>query len=610
MADQKVEYNYLQKIIEFNSDKDIIALREKYKEPTFFEIISKQRSETTYSSFLKWMFQSSSTDLGTVSPILLLLDVLVKRSQMQENGANLINDDLKKNIITRNFKINSIEVEAEKSVSVLASELISDDKKKLKKLTKEEIIRVIAKCKDRIDLFIRCNIEEDKKEKELHIIIENKIDSVEGGGKCNSNTNTKYDNASQTERYYMASALSDNNDIMQLYVYLAPAGAEQCKGNEYIRVNYQDIVDGIVTPMLASSTLSTRERFFLEELKTELTFPSLEGNNVRNSIAISNENIDRFTKIWGKEYRRLIIDSAIVAMQSQLWRIDNDYSMQEPQLESYVLKCLERNELETLNQREWIDTKNRWKNKLEFNNKDYYYNSHGKKKIIEFAKTIGLKVGQVDFSEEDKDLLNDFWNNNQRFLLAFMNAIIFNERVSKNERDIIVQLLEDSTKRDRTKYRVFFSGKSLNKKWLNDNPANNAETAWLIIKAWAEKVKGGKVRLKDLQEKFFTPQNCNPYYQSGKWFKYLFYEFKGKDGEYKYDGTEEDLETVTAGGWDFYNPQNDEDKKFCISTEEGENYAIMLKMWRKDGLQKLIALVTGPNNNYFDEGTLTIQPDK
>ena len=65
--------NYLEQIIKFNSDKDIIALREKYKEPTFFEIISKQRSETTYSSFLKWMFQSSNTDLNSVSPILLLL---------------------------------------------------------------------------------------------------------------------------------------------------------------------------------------------------------------------------------------------------------------------------------------------------------------------------------------------------------------------------------------------------------------------------------------------------------------------------------------------------------------------------------------------------------
>ena len=33
--------NYFKLITDFNSDKEIIALREKYKEPTFFEIISK-----------------------------------------------------------------------------------------------------------------------------------------------------------------------------------------------------------------------------------------------------------------------------------------------------------------------------------------------------------------------------------------------------------------------------------------------------------------------------------------------------------------------------------------------------------------------------------------
>ena len=54
------KHDYQEMMIKFNSDKDIIALREKYKEPTFFEIISKQRSETTYSSFLEWLFQSSS----------------------------------------------------------------------------------------------------------------------------------------------------------------------------------------------------------------------------------------------------------------------------------------------------------------------------------------------------------------------------------------------------------------------------------------------------------------------------------------------------------------------------------------------------------------------
>lgn len=220
-----------------------------------------------------------------------------------------------------------------------------------------------------------------------------------------------------------------------------------------------------------------------------------------------------------------------------------------------------------------------------------------------------MKVGIVDYGEDVKTLLNTFWDNNQRFLLAFMDAIITDSKLPPNEKKIITQLLADSKKRDRTKYNVYFGDEWLNGKWLDKKPANNAETAWLIIKAWVEKVKNSKVSLKELRQDYFTPQNCNPYYQSGKWFKYLFYEYKGKDGEYKYDG-DEDLEPVMAGGWDFYNPKNDRDKKFCISTKEGENHAIMLKMWRKDGLQKLIKLVTGPKNKYFDEGILTVQPDK
>lgn len=48
---------YLNKIVEFNSDKELIALQEQYDEPSFFEIISKTRSETIYSSFLKWLFE-------------------------------------------------------------------------------------------------------------------------------------------------------------------------------------------------------------------------------------------------------------------------------------------------------------------------------------------------------------------------------------------------------------------------------------------------------------------------------------------------------------------------------------------------------------------------
>ena len=44
--------DYLKQIIAFNGDKDIISLREKFNQASFFEIISKERSETTYSAFL------------------------------------------------------------------------------------------------------------------------------------------------------------------------------------------------------------------------------------------------------------------------------------------------------------------------------------------------------------------------------------------------------------------------------------------------------------------------------------------------------------------------------------------------------------------------------
>ena len=38
---------YLNKIVDFNSDKNLLAIHEQYNEPSFFEIISKTRSETT-----------------------------------------------------------------------------------------------------------------------------------------------------------------------------------------------------------------------------------------------------------------------------------------------------------------------------------------------------------------------------------------------------------------------------------------------------------------------------------------------------------------------------------------------------------------------------------
>ena len=564
-------------IIKFNSDKDIIALREKYKEPTFFEIISKQRSETTYSSFLKWMFQSSSTDIGTVSPILLLLDVLVAKSK-----ANQIADEIKKYIITRNFKINSIEVETEKSVSSVAVAVgVNKNNSAEKDWEEGDIQKIIAKSQDRIDIFISCDIElndKDKPARKLQIVIENKIDSGEGKGKFKEKTQSKkYDNASQTQRYYYATALNNSENFVQLYVYLAPEGAAPCDHDKYVQINYQDVVDGIILPMLASSTLSVRQRFFLEELKTELTFPSHESTKVRNNIANSGESIEYFKKIW-KDYKVLILCAAVCSIESDIWIWRHKYCADKPKNGDLIRACMEVH---------GDENPDKWLKKIDSEKNEKKTVKIGKKEINDFNKLLDdSKLQPLDLKSkiEDPDLLKAFWKNNDRFLLAIMSGI--KGDVSENEKLVLEKLLSDSSKRDTTKYRVYYNNNCLNEGRLYDKGANNGETAWLLVKAWLEKQNesGTNVDIEYLN-KVFSPDKCSSYYSGGKWLKKLFYPYS-EDGKYIADGTESDGNVVDAGGWDFYRPKNTDDLKFQLKLNDGTK-VIMLKMWRKDDLKKL-----------------------
>lgn len=559
-------------IIKFNSDKDIIALREKYNEPTFFEIISKQRSETTYSSFLKWMFQSSSKDIGTVSPILLLLDVLVAKSK-----DNQIADEIKKHIITRNFKINSIEVETEKSVSSVAVALgVNTNNSAEKDWEEDDIQKIIAKSQDRIDIFISCDVElndKDKPARKLQIVIENKIDSGEGKGKSKEKTQSKkYDNASQTQRYYYATALNNSENFVQLYVYLAPDGAAPCDHDKYVQINYQDIVDGIILPMLASSTLSVRQRFFLEELKTELTFPSHESTKVRNNIANSGESIECFKKIW-KDYKVLILSAAVCSTESDIciWR--DKYYADKPKNGDLIRACMEVDKTKTPDY---------WSEKIE--KKRITFGKKEKDDFEQLLDKLKLRPLDVKLNIEVPDLLEAFWKNNDRFLLAVMSGI--KGEVEENEKLVLEKLLSDSSKRDTTKYRVYYKTKCLNEGRLNEKGANNGETAWLLVKAWLEKQNESGINV-DIEylNKVFTLDKCSSYYSGGKWLKKLFYPYS-EDGKYIADGTESYGNVVDAGGWDFYRPQNTDDLKFQLKLNDGAK-VIMLKMWRKDDLKKL-----------------------
>jgi hypothetical protein len=416
---------------------------------------------------------------------------------------------------------------------------------------------------------------------ELQIIIENKIDSNEGLNKKQVQTGCNdYDQRQQTSRYYVATKRKNQETLKQLYVYLTPSLNNECECDNFIKISYQDVIDGIIVPMLSTTSLSSRARFFLEELKTELTFPSLEGRNVKSSIAISNENSERFNKIW-KRHGNLIIDAAIATSESDIWYIRDGQNC------AYYDHAPRKELLDRLPP----------ENKSLLRKNPHYETVQ---REVEKVNDLDLKSDLYKI-DGDEDLLKMFWENNKRFLLALMNGL------PEDERKKIECLSAEVSKRDNTKYYVYFDGKSINEDYLGqDKPANNSETAWIIIAHWVS-LQNQKVTLDDLRQNF-NPANCNNYYAKGDYLKHLFYVFDN-DGEYKVDGDKfkgQDL-VAEAGGWDFYKPKDGNDRKFRIKIEDDKD-AIMLKVWRKSELNKLVELVTS-NAQYFG-GKLSVQPDR
>ena len=529
-----MEYKeYLNQIIRFNGDKDLLMMRGKYNDPSFFEIISKERSETTFSSFLKWLF-SINVSLDSASPVMMLLDILVRRSNMQQENTVLIPENLKTWIVSRKIKIQSLHVETEQPVSSLARDvfdaLCKNNKDEYKKGYETgwidypdfvNALQIASNSQDRIDLFIDCNIVDISGDnKKLQIIVENKIDSKEGGAKKYKDSTRlpkDYLDASQTKRYYLGTHRTDKNagDVYQLYVYLTPLPsakldnfnhlkdkqpAELRDNEHFIQINYQDILDGIIVPLLHSPSLSSRSRFFLEEFKNELTYPNVEATGGTSFIAVIEDASAKISSKW-EEYKTLITDSAIAAVQEQ----------------------------------ENID------------------------------------IHQVNLSDANtKDLLLSFWEENKLFLSALMHSL------KPDDKKNIQCLLDSLAKRDTSKYMVYYNDRP-----VCNQPLNNAHTVWCIANLWV-KLQQRTVSLEELNKVF--PRRISHYYESGKWYKHLFVE---KDN-CTFDGENGNKEKVPDDCWDI-----DRGVKYDIlltypAMSFPPKYATLLKMWRRDDTEAFI----------------------
>lgn len=295
-------YNGTQDVIEllekFNNDEVTQSLIEQYQSKSLPELFSVSRREISHSAFLSKVLSDKSFHNCGTFPFLAFLRVIYKRSKKQRRSQQHSSiDGISQLILTGESFIAGVRGFTEKT-------------------TKDGDSR----NNGRADIVLMADVlpkyVQAVGKSSVTVVVENKVGSSE--------------NNKQTEIYYDYYEKDYANSLV-LYVYLTPIPSieldtiteAQCACKEFIQINYQDILDGVLIPLKAK-TESTRAKFILNEYIESLgvSFEDEEssGRKSKNKskkttiMAITPEYRDLLTAFF--EHNKELIIASLEAINS------------------------------------------------------------------------------------------------------------------------------------------------------------------------------------------------------------------------------------------------------------------------------------------------------
>lgn len=302
------------------------ALTEYLSQNNIFQMIGKERSELVHSRFIGNLiagpyFRSGNTE----STAMHFLDILLKRCAMQDMQCDI--SKLEMGIMTRKSGISIIDMKTEYALSKyiednnLSEDYILHQFEDYKEHPLfEKLIDNVKKSK--LDLYIKMKVGENAEHgsgRTVEIFIENKVGCKQNDFRLDKSTVIK-----QTDKYYRVCSKRENagkgNRNLQLFVYLSPVSKRELNNAKdadvnpnFIQINYQDIQNQVIEPLLDDPCLSEQLRMRLADYVNCLELPSLpdsEDASAVKSLSIMATSI-REQKLV-KEYMNDTVNAALL----------------------------------------------------------------------------------------------------------------------------------------------------------------------------------------------------------------------------------------------------------------------------------------------------------
>lgn len=304
------------RVIKYNLDPKNTAVWEYYDKDNIWKTLKIERNENRHSAFLAWFLGLDYKSAN--APIYRLLALLASNDSNSNIDNSLVNA-----IAYQTLKIKKATPESEKVISTFTK----------------------IRYPDRIDIFITCEIEGCGKFNKIEIIVENKVESSEGGAKTKrektkvsnlSQEEEEYCNLTQTERYFYACHSCRNDDFdskntLQIFVFLTPKD-EKPTCDKFIKISYQDLVDHIFDPFVISKGVNDYAKNAVAEYMRVLCNP-----NHKSILATMKEEKELLEDFYDRNidlFKRAIQIKKIIADENGDVELANTLAEQEKSIQA------------------------------------------------------------------------------------------------------------------------------------------------------------------------------------------------------------------------------------------------------------------------------------
>jgi hypothetical protein len=276
-----------------------------YEQQTVYNMLGVERNENRHSKFIAWLLNPNESHSLKELPLRRFLSLVAALATDEDKCYD--QEDVRTHLITGNYRLNVQEIKTEQSIAGLVQNNIEDLDSIIEK---NENGSFKSDSQNRFDIWMLLQISFNNrfdKEVTYHIpiVLENKIYSNEGNATNPSKAQTvRYSEAMGVICNSLGLGVFKNPYYQPLMVYLTPSGANKPMSDAFIHIEYQQLLDYVITPASMNSHLqnaTTEVQVMIDGYIRNLSCPASNDEKDYSILAIAQSEDESLEVIYNSK---------------------------------------------------------------------------------------------------------------------------------------------------------------------------------------------------------------------------------------------------------------------------------------------------------------------